>query len=506
MAKPPSLVVSALATWNGKALTKGKKEISQFDAATQKLGKTFAKVFGTIAVASFAKNAVNAFIESEKAAAKLRTTVKNLGLEFQQPGIEDYLKSLSLQFGIVDENLIPGFQRLLITTRDVAKAQSLFETALNVSAGTGKDLTTVATSLSKAYLGDNAALGRLGVGLSKAQLKSASFLDIQKQLNANFSGQAAAAVQGYAGDMAKLTVAIDESKEAIGKGLLDALKALSGDTSIDSFTQKMVQSAETIGNAFRSIADFVSLLNPSSSVKIDGKWVRKNSIRPQTSSMYGERDSLATTKKLTKARKDELSIITSSNKTRTEIDKLSEKFDLERIGLTKALNETTDAETKLRLEAKIAILDNNEALAKKINAEMEAGRKAQELANSFGNATSALDAQIAKLRNMTEDLVNKLNARVAAGTFNPTGYNIPGLNQLFPTPQGPLGSIDYTVPMGSGNPVYAPGTSGTPMSYADVRLTIDVAQAGDQFAQLIADSVQVAQRSGYSTTSAGSLN
>ena len=89
MAKPPSLVVSALATWNGKALTKGKKEISQFDAATQKLGKTFAKVFGTIAVASFAKNAVNAFIESEKAAAKLRTTVKNLGLEFEQNGIED---------------------------------------------------------------------------------------------------------------------------------------------------------------------------------------------------------------------------------------------------------------------------------------------------------------------------------------------------------------------------------------------------------------------------------
>lgn len=505
MAKPPSLVVSALATWNGKALTKGKKEISQFDAATQKLGKTFAKVFGTIAVASFAKNAVNAFIESEKAAAKLRTTVKNLGLEFQQPGIEDYLKSLSLQFGIVDENLIPGFQRLLITTRDVAKAQSLFETALNVSAGTGKDLTTVATSLSKAYLGDNAALGRLGVGLSKAQLKSASFLDIQKQLNANFAGQASAAVQGYAGDMAKLTVAVDESKEAIGKGLLDALKALSGDTSIDSFTQKMVQSAETIGNAFRSIADFVSLLNPSSSVKIDGKWVRKNSIRPQTSSMYGERDSLATTKKLTKARKDELSIITSSNKTRTEVDKLAEKFDLERIGLTKALNETTDAETKLRLQAKIAILDNNEALAKKINAEMDAGQKAKDLANAFGTATNTLDAQIIKMRSLTEDLVSKLNARVAAGTFNPTGYNIPGLNQLFPAAQGPLGSVDYTVPMGSGNPVYAPGSFATPMSYGDLRITVDTATAGDQLSQWVADMIQNAQRTGYSTSSAGSI-
>jgi hypothetical protein len=193
-------------------------------------------------------------------------------------------------------------------------------------------------------------------------------------------------------------------------------------------------------------------------------------------------------------------------KAKTEIDKLQDKFDLERIGLTKALNEATDAETILRLEAKIAILDNNEALAKKINAELEAGKSATDLAKAFGGATSALDIQIAKLRNMTDDIIAKLNAKVAAGTFNPTGYNLPGLQQLFPPAEGPLGGVDYTVPLGSGNPVYAPGSSGTPMSYADVRLTIDVAQSGDQFAQLIADSVQVAQRSGYSTTSAGSLN
>ena len=139
----PTLVVSALSTFDNKGLKKGKKEVTAFDKQIKKLGKTFA----AIGVGAFAKSAVNAFIESEKAAAKLRTTVKNLGLEFEQPGIEDYLKKLSLQFGIVDENLIPGFQRLLIVTKDVAKAQSLFETALNVSAGTGKDLTAVAGSI-----------------------------------------------------------------------------------------------------------------------------------------------------------------------------------------------------------------------------------------------------------------------------------------------------------------------------------------------------------------------
>ena len=50
----------------------------------------------------------------------------------------------------------------------------------------------------------------------------------------------------------------------------------------------------------------------------------------------------------------------------------------------KALNETTDAETKLRIQAKLAILDNNEALAKKINAELEAAKKATELASIPG--------------------------------------------------------------------------------------------------------------------------
>ena len=388
MAKPPSLVVSALATWNGKALAKGKKEISQFDAATQKLGKTFAKVFGTIAVASFAKNAVNAFIESEKAAAKLRTTVKNLGLEFEQPGIEDYLKSLSLQFGIVDENLIPGFQRLLIATKDVAQAQSLFETALNVSAGTGKDLNTVATSLSKAYMGDNAALGRLGVGLSKAQLKSASFLDIQKQLNANFAGQASAAVQGYAGDMAKLTVAVDESKEAIGKGLLDALKALSGDTSIETFTAKLVSASETLGRYITNVAEFLSVLNPNNTVKIDGKFVRKSDVF--TGTPFGQAGSAQNKviKQGTTLRKLENDQI----KAKTELEKLKDKYEVERIGLMLALNQATDEETRTRIAEKLAILDGNAAKAQQYLADTELTFQTNQLAKSMSNAAVSAEA------------------------------------------------------------------------------------------------------------------
>ena len=483
-----NVVVSAIATFNGKALTKGKKQLTDFEKSTQKLGKTFAKVFAGVAITAFAKSAVNAFIESEKAAAKLRTTVKNLGLEFEQPGIDKYLQGLSLQFGIIDENLIPGFQRLLIATKDVSTAQSLFETALNVSAGTGKDLNAVTTSLSKAYMGDNVALGRLGVGLSKAQLKSASFLDIQRTLNVNFAGQAAAAVEGYAGDMAKLTVAVDESKEAIGKGLLDALKALSGDTSIDTFTSKMVKSAETIGNAFGSVIDFLQLLNPNATFEMGGARLRKKDFS-KGNFQYGAgnpRADLLVTKNISKARKDELAIITASNKAKTEIDKLKDKFDLERIGLNAALNAATDEETKLRIKAQLAILDNNEALAKKYNAELEAAVSVNKLAVAANTAATFLEL-LASRPNPLFTSTGEMTAR--------------GRNQIAPFE----GSTTYTVPQGVTNQP-AQAAAGAAAS-TPTQATLEVAPnaSADRLVQAIAETVRVNLKYGNKLVPAGGL-
>ena len=66
----PTIVASVLSTFDNKGLKKGKKEISAFDKNLKTLGKTSAKVFGSLALVAFGKNAVNAFVESEKAAAK----------------------------------------------------------------------------------------------------------------------------------------------------------------------------------------------------------------------------------------------------------------------------------------------------------------------------------------------------------------------------------------------------------------------------------------------------
>jgi hypothetical protein len=94
--------------------------------------------------------------------------------------------------------------------------------------------------------------------------------------------------------------------------------------------------------------------------------------------------------------KDAVTYRTQENallKSKTEVDKLKDKFDLERIGLMAALNSATDEETKLRLKAQLALLDQNEVLAKKYNAELDAARASNTLADSLNNSANALTSR-----------------------------------------------------------------------------------------------------------------
>jgi hypothetical protein len=324
-----------------------------------------------------------------------------------------------------------------------------------------------------------------------------------------------------------LRVASANVSEEIGKGIIGALEALSADTSIEETTRKMENLGKTTGNTIKGFGVFIAELKkiPGLTTLKDivtygnifntlGKLNEINSQGKYPTAAARETPAMgriaAQQRKLEAAAlKNSVALRKAENdqlKKKSAVDQLAEKFDLERIGLTKALNDETNEEIKKRIEAKIAILDNNEALAKKILAEMEAAKKAKELADTFGGAANALTAQIAKMSAMNDSLINKINAKIAAGAYvPPSAFNIPGVGSAFPVPQGPLGSPGYEVPVGSGNPVYAPGSFATPMSYGDLRITVDTATAGDQLSQWVADMIQNAQRTGYSTSSAGSI-
>ncbi|NBW19314.1 MAG: hypothetical protein EBR82_66195, partial [Caulobacteraceae bacterium] len=285
MARPPAIVASALATWNGKALLKGKKDISSFDKNVKQLGKTFAKTFGAYQLLAFSKKAVMAFAADEKAAKSLELQLKNTGFAFSSPDVEYYIANLQKLYGVLDDELRPAFQTLLTASGSITKSQAALSTALNVSAATGKSVQEVSQALAKGYSGQTTALTRLGAGLSKATLASGDMNKIMAELDSKFAGQAAARLDTYAGKMDKLKVIAADATEIIGKGLLDAITKLSGDTTLTTFSDQVNALATSIAKLVNGVARFASTLKPGNMVKINGEYRLKSEI-PKSNFSY----------------------------------------------------------------------------------------------------------------------------------------------------------------------------------------------------------------------------
>ena len=252
---------------NSKADLKGFKQVESASAKLTKniksLAAGFGIAFGTRAVTQFAKASVKAFIDDDNAARSLGVTLKNLGLDYGNTAtsVNNFISNLERQTGVLDDELRPAMDRLLRATGSVAKAQQLLALGLDISAGTGKDLTTVSQGLQKAFLGNNASLGRLGVGLSKAELTASSFADIEVKLTKLFAGQASSAAESYAGQINKLTVASNNAKEAIGKGIIDALTLLGKDTNVSDLATDMESVANYVANVTRGMGVLLSQLD-----------------------------------------------------------------------------------------------------------------------------------------------------------------------------------------------------------------------------------------------------
>jgi hypothetical protein len=249
-----NVAINIAAEFKGKpAFKKAETSIDRLDQRTKNLGKTLTRTFGTTAVVAFGRASVRAFAEDDKAATSLGQTLKNLNLAYGSNigTVNGFISRLEMQTGVLDDELRPAMDRLLRATGDVTKSQELLGLALDIAAGTGRSVTQVSQSLQKAYLGQTQALGRLGVGLSKAELTSSSFEEIQARLATLFAGQASAAAETFAGQIDKLTIAANNAKETIGKGLFDAITALSGGSStagIDNINKLATGIADTLKN------------------------------------------------------------------------------------------------------------------------------------------------------------------------------------------------------------------------------------------------------------------
>jgi hypothetical protein len=116
-------------------------------------------------------DAVKAAIEDEKAQASLAQTLRNTtkATDAQIAATEDFIDKTARATGVADDQLRPSLQRLLVSTKDLTQAQKLQALALDISAGTGKDLLSVSDALAKASDGNFKALKNLGVELKTSE-------------------------------------------------------------------------------------------------------------------------------------------------------------------------------------------------------------------------------------------------------------------------------------------------------------------------------------------------
>ena len=229
MSKTTQIFVDFIAEYKGQQkLTQAQKDLNLLREGATKLGKTIGAVFAGHEILKWGKESLQAFATNEKQVSILTNTLKNLGQGFAALSVNKFIDSLSLATGKTKEELIPAFQGLFIATGDVATAQDALKVAMDVSAGTGKELGTVTAAISKAYLGNTTALTRLGVGLDKTTLKSGNMNLIMGKLATTFKGNAATAADTFQGKMDRLNVAALEAKVTIGEGLVQALTDLGG--------------------------------------------------------------------------------------------------------------------------------------------------------------------------------------------------------------------------------------------------------------------------------------
>ena len=367
-----------------KAFIDATKQTLSLNSQVKSLAKSYAGLFTAQRLGRASFNAVKAFAEDDKAARVLGRTLDNLGLGFGENAmmVNNYISRLEKQTGVLDDELRPAMDRLLRATGDVTKSQELLSLALDVSAGTGKSVAQVSQSLQKAYLGQTQALGRLGVGLSKAELSSSSFEEIQARLAVLFEGQATEAADTYSGSLNKLAVASNNAKEAIGRGLVDALSVLGGGgegglQNIINLIDKASSGLETFIRRFGvGLAQAKALLsgNFSEFARIgQAEANRGKTGSGLTPAIAAELKRAAAEKAALKRSKEQSALLaknTKAIKEQTALQKAGTLFDTEQTAIVAALKGKISDEERDRLKLQLALITGNTTEASRLAGEI----------------------------------------------------------------------------------------------------------------------------------------
>jgi len=256
MALSQYVAINFLTKFDKKGLERATKELKGFDKtiATGSFRlKAFAKAGGVAAAAGlaiFAKKSIDAALAQEKLDKQLQLTLASIGQQFQLPEIKGFIADLQRATNVTEEQLVPAFRQLVAQTGDVESSQYLLTKALDTSAGTGFDLSTVLDAITKAAIGNYKSIGTLGIGYTAAEAKAAGFSEVIQSLD-KYSGAAEAQTKTFEGQLKSFSISAGEATETLGQGFITAISIIAtGSDAVDIFGYKLEKVATQFADIF----------------------------------------------------------------------------------------------------------------------------------------------------------------------------------------------------------------------------------------------------------------
>ena len=226
-----SINIPIVSSFSGKGFDKAIAQFKKLETTADKaefIMRKFGAPAMTAAIGAITTEltlAVKAAAEDQKSQEQLKIALENTvgANQAQVAAVEDSITSLMYQTATADNELRPALSKLVRATGDVAKAQGLLKLGLDIAAGSGRDLTSVTTALSRAALGSFTALTRLGIPLDQAAVKAKNLDGVLGGLASSFAGAASRNAQTFEGQLKTLKIAVGELQENIGRQLLPIL-------------------------------------------------------------------------------------------------------------------------------------------------------------------------------------------------------------------------------------------------------------------------------------------
>jgi len=276
--------IPIISDFDNKGIKKAERAFDEIGKAGTKVSTSLKNAFipvgialGGLAVAG--ANFAMAAAEDQKSAALLARQLKvtTKATDAQVKATEDFILQMSLANGVADDELRPSLSKLVRGTKDVTKAQKLLALSLDISKGSGKSLSQVTDSISKALGGNMGALARLSPEVKDMVKQQKSLDEILQALGKTYAGSASTAADTFQGRMDRLKVAINETKESIGYALLPIFEKMVTfiQTRILPVIQKFVDSigekglAQTLKNTTKEVFNWYREADGATGVTLD---------------------------------------------------------------------------------------------------------------------------------------------------------------------------------------------------------------------------------------------